>query len=433
MSDDCLSYRTTTLVGIDRKGATFLPLLRAAIDVVGATALLRAQGICDISRLSDAPCTTAARSGVPDLSTTQDEVRAAHAAPGGAHMPQKVAERVIAALVDRVVEISLPEALGERNVLWIQDMRTIATSVSGLRDLSRRLPHHTITVLGFPPAPDLRDEQFKHAYAHLITLREQGVIATTIVPDIRSPLVLRVGEEVQEVLLAQALAHGLVGHLHDDRNPSFAEQMVRLGARSPFVAAALGSTRVVSAAAQRERWYEAVRRILRRHANGHEGHGQGALVDARSQARDLTRLLLHDETLRTVGAPLDVDTPPLFLSYSVPIRLDDTRIRAFAGDLRPWLASTYPSSIASIVQGQVKRVQGRTNGKIGTAQMMYGACWYGIGPLAWARPELESLGVDGDDGDQRESRDETAPERERESAHKSGGQDGKESTGKGED
>lgn len=249
------------------------------------------------------------------------------------------------------------------------------------------------------PDPDQWDDLLEAGARHLMALREESVIATTLLVDPCSPLARRVGGEGQDRIVASALAAHLVAPLHDQRAPAFAEVLARLGVRSPFAGLASGSAGV--AAGVTVRWWEPVRRSV----NG-AVRGIGDVVDARNQTKLLARrVLAPDSGARTVAAPLDPYSRPLFVVVAAPIRPGERTWLDFTGGMRPWWSAEYEGAVVGFVHGNGTPLGQAVTGMAGTAGAVLGAarsgsgggdpycvqvsCLYGVGPLAWARGELE--------------------------------------------
>ncbi len=372
---DRLSNRKTVFMGIGTAGQRFAVRWRQALDDLHGTANLAAEGTLNLKQLSEAPESVDSRGGVLNISTVRSEVQLASAQSS---QQEKVWSLLLHALAERVATIYSNLGLQEEGQIGVVlDTDVAHKCADPLRELAKRLPGHLIFVVAFLPGTQSYDKQVQAGLATLAQLKEEGVVTAVLLVDPRSPLAREAGGERQELLLAKGLASLVVAHAHDQRNPTFAEELQRLGRHGRFVVGAFGSLSVING--RPLRWFQAIS-----HSKNDDSKGFGRLSDAKRRARDLTEQLLVDERARTARIPLGVEASPSSLAYTVPIRLTDLRFRKFREDLEPWATEQAPIAVPAFVQGN-----GVRDGRLTGQYFVQVSLFYAIDPVMWVEGELE--------------------------------------------
>lgn len=334
------SQRNTTMIGIGNFGFRFEPLLGTAMEELGAMACIRVRGVVDLSRprANQVPTSYPGLLNITPLAQQIDEALAHAAAPELAY------QRILAELVNKIVEAHTPSRGLKGHVLVALDMLLIEDASEALRSLKNRLPTHAIVIITALPEHDLRDQRVATANECLLALAQEGVIEDAMVIDVRSPFAKKVGEEVQEHYLAKTLASLMVGHTHSDHNPTFGQVCERLGSLSPCTGLSFASGRV--APGKSPFLYGLVKPLLL-HA---PQRGQGDINDCIIQTRAQIDQVLREHTSQAAQEQIRLDKP-MFLLINVPIPLNDKRFKEFASTIRAYLAQTFPSASAIIVRG----------------------------------------------------------------------------------
>jgi hypothetical protein len=213
------------------------------------------------------------------------------------------------------------------------------------------------------PAAKLRKPEVLSALETAVKLREEGVIATTILTDRQSSLVQKVVRERQLRLLARSLSGLIVSQRHHEDNPTGAQALKQLGESWPFLTLSVGSIALAAgdklSVMDPGRW------------SGGSARGRGNVEQTRRSMEVLGTRLFSDESSRLFPAPFDATRTPLVGEVFVPFPRD-YRFTALRESLEQWAAGEVPGANMIFLAGAGERDDSVDNHYFGQISWFYG-------------------------------------------------------------
>jgi hypothetical protein len=334
--------RTTNVLGFGEFADTFVPLLRKTADYFKATHTLLTMGVLNFNRVSHSFQTRFDSAEVRDISPTPQEVEAIANRAGNFDDALRQLEHN---MIDKMVEVNLAAQNLQGQCLWVQSLPMANSSVieEAILNLKARQPDHRIIVIGRLPYSDQRSPCLRSDCELFARLRNNKIIAATILLDLSSPFAHSQGEEALELFTASAVSSLLVAHAQFQRNPTLADVVSRLGGHSSFLGMAFSSACIVNG---------------RQSGNQHSQRtffskpprDFGNVSDAINQAKAATSQTLTKSLALSIEERID-QSRPLFLVYTVPIRPVDPCWYEFTSQISSWLAGQFPTAIPVFASG----------------------------------------------------------------------------------
>ena len=230
------SSQTTNVLGAGTLGYQFLPKLLRAADQLGVTGrTFLTVGAAEFNRgVIEGHPHRLDRPGVRDVSPSNREVAHAIGFTGSdlvADETRSVWEPVVRGVIDRVVQETLRHKVVGSQTLWVQGMRTGHGRPAELmlRCLKERLPDQFIIAKSVLPEDGDQRPLAATGFELFRGLKEDGVVAVTLLTDNDSPFAKRRTLAVQDSYEVTALASYVGGLAQFAKNRAFGELGQRLG------------------------------------------------------------------------------------------------------------------------------------------------------------------------------------------------------------
>jgi hypothetical protein len=348
-----INSQTTNALGAGTLGYKFLPKLLQATDQLGVTGrTFLTVGAAEFNRaVVEGHTQRLDRPGVRDVSPSNAEIAAAIGFTGSdfvAEQLREVWESVVCGVVDRVVQQTLRSRVAGSQTLWVQGMRTGHGKPAELllRRLKERIPDQFIVAKSVLPEDGDQRPLAATGFDLFRRLKDDGVVAVTLLTDNDSPFAKRRTLAVQDDYEATALASFVGGLAQFAKNRAFGELGQRLGEWSSFAGWTFASQPLVPV-------YEGMgRRILRTFGAGPARYDIADVGHLVRVAQLTTEQALADPDARALAEPVD-QTVPYYIVYTLPVPADATGAwQQFSNQVRRWLSNSYPLAVPLFTAGQ---------------------------------------------------------------------------------
>jgi hypothetical protein len=336
--------RVNTLLGFDSYGTQMVTDQHTDMLALDGLKTLLAYAIIDPER-EETSQWYINHGDVRNLSPTGPMLAAIHARCKSRD-PEESMQRTYAAIGEVLTnEISQTQGMymPHGNIVVSSDFVKLYRIAPALRTMKQHLPQHTIVVNTAIPERDEfeLEEQQQHIQAILRLLHElkqQGILAATILTDLKSRVHDEVGKMPRSRLVAQSIDALLVAQHHSLYNGTFSEMMKRAGRLSPFVGLAIGTAKIASGEPKHTwGWLRST-----------SSSGSGDLNDAIAQAKRLTHEVLEDERLLVSSYAVDL-TQPHFVAYQITFPPASTQFQEFENVLSAYLGQVSPKGSCLVV------------------------------------------------------------------------------------
>lgn len=352
--------RTDDYLGAGTQASNTLPKLLAHLADLGATRKTLTMGRFDFNRRAASEPTRFGRDGIIDVSPDPKVILNAFGNANSndvAGVNRDVQLPVALGMAGRVVEAHNKASLLDGQVSWEMGWKTGhgESAEAALRELKRRLPRLFIAVTTVLPNDADRRDLIGEGYQRFQKLKEDGIITVAYVTDNSSPFALRYTLDVQDQFSARAFASLSAAQVHFTRNRSFGEVASAQGDFGTSAGLAVAS-RPLSVRKGVPGW-----NIIQRWMSSAPDRGTGDVYNAITEAQIATNEALTNRDCLLIEDRIDYQRKPIFICYTVPFSVADRRAwLAFSGEMRRWLANTYPAACPLFVSGSGVPMPGLT-------------------------------------------------------------------------
>lgn len=318
----------TTLLLAGDFGRRMLPDLAAVLPKVGGKKSIRVAGYVPTKRIPDQ---AQHRMITKDMDAEDVTISPkAHALirnrPG--YTVGKEVEAIIHNELLRIEQYT-PKLTGRELILFSLDWEDVNSAGEPLRRLHGTLPRHVVVLVIELPARDINRPEIQAALEQATTLRDEGIVAATVLVNRQGPRVAKLDREKQGRFLARSLAGVITANRHYEENAAGAAVFEALGQDAPFMSLATGSV-ALSGGTQLSSLDPG------RFVGG--GRGRGDVEQVRVSLQMLGERVLTDATACLFPVTLDPERQPLYAEVFIPFDKKDHRFTEVCEGLEQWIA-----------------------------------------------------------------------------------------------